>query len=132
MYIGGEVLVMEKQKMLRDYLFRWIRLGQTGITIEQLLKNRGISKIAVYGYDKIAECIVYELEKSLVELECIIDRKGNNIYTNFPAITLHEIEALDIDAIVICPVDDYEKIKAEISRKTDTPLITFEELIYEL
>lgn len=123
---------MDKPKERSDYLFRWIRLGQVGVTIEKLIQNRGLGKIAIYGYDAIAECLVYELENSQIELKGIIDRRGREILTDFPAYNLHEITDLDIDAVIICPVDEYENIKTNIEKLTDVPLITFEELIYEL
>lgn len=131
---GGSVgnIRMDRQKALQDYLFRWVRLGQMGVTIEELLKKRELSRIAIYGYDKIAECLVYELKSGLVQVECIIDRKGKGILTDFPTVTLQDIKPLNLDAIIICPVDDYGNIKKDIEKICDVPLITFEELIYEL
>ena len=121
-----------KNNLLRDCLFRWIRLGQTGITMEKLLEARGYNKIAIYGYDKIAECLVYELRNSQIELKCIIDKKGKNISTDFPGVVIEEAKGMDFDAVIVCPVNNYEIIKEQIKQSIGLPVITFEELIYEL
>ncbi len=124
---------MEKQQIRSDIMFRWIRLGQIGISLEKLLKERGYKDIGVYGYISLTDCIVYELMGSKeVKLKCIIDQKGDKILIDFPAVKPTEIERLNLDVIVLMPVDDYEPIKKQLEKYTDADIKTIEEILYEL
>lgn len=125
---------MSREQKYIDYLFRWIRLKQSGISISKLLKERSIRKLAIYGMDRIAECMMYELKDNAdIELSYIIDRKPElKKYISFPIVRLDEVNNWDIDAIIINPVAQFEDIKKDISEYTDVRLVTFEELIYEL
>lgn len=124
---------IEKQQIRSDIMFRWIRLGQIGISLEKLLKERGYKDIGVYGYISLTDCIVYELIGSKeVKLRCIIDQKGDKILIDFPAVKPTEIERLNLDVIVIMPVDDYEPIKKQLEKYTDADIKTIEEILYEL
>ena len=124
---------IEKQQIRSDIMFRWIRLGQIGISLEKLLKERGYKDIGVYGYISLTDCIVYELIGSKeAKLRCIIDQKGDKILIDFPAVKPTEIERLNLDVIVIMPVDDYEPIKKQLEKYTDADIKTIEEILYEL
>lgn len=113
-------------------LYRWIRLAQAGITLEKLLADRKLQKVAIYGYDKIAECILYELKESSVSILAIIDKKGKKILVDFPAFKPDEIGNLNVDAIIMMPVDDYRIIKSDLCCYTTTKIISIEEVLYEL
>ena len=124
---------MDRQKMYVDYLYRWIKLGQVGIRIEHLLSKRNIEKVAIYGFDKIAKCLVYELENSSIQIQAIIDKRGEQIeICNKPIYSLDNIAEVEADAIILCPVAPYELVKRELEMHTDIKIITFEEVIYEL
>ena len=115
-----------------DLLYRWLRLGQSGITLERLLGDRKLYKIALYGYDQIADCILYELEKSSIVIDGIIDRKGSQILVEYRAYKPNDIRELKVDAIIVMPVDDFQSIKLELMQYTSTDIISIEEILYEL
>ena len=121
--------IHQNEKRL-DILYRWIRLQQSGIRIEQLFQNRNIKNIAIYGYDMLAEILVYELDRSHISIKGIIDRRGDRININFPAFTLPQAIDLDIDSVVVCPVDDYQKIIADIEKYLTCPIVTMEDVVY--
>lgn len=124
---------MDRDKKYIDYLYRWIRLGQSGITIEQLFYDRGLRKIAVYGFDRLSRCLLYELADSSIQIQGVIDKRGSQItWVDWPMYALDDLKQLEADAIVLCPVASYEVIKKDLEKYTDIRLITFEELIYEL
>ena len=113
-------------------LYRWIRLAQSGITLEKLLLDRKLQKIMLYGYTQIAECILYELKNSAIEVLAVIDKKGSNILIDYPAYKPNEIGSLKFDAIIMMPVDDYRLLKSELSHCTTAEIISIEEVLYEL
>ncbi len=113
-------------------LYRWIRLAQSGITIEKLFLDRNIRRIAIYGFDRIASCILYELRQSAVQVEALIDKKGNGIFIDYTACKPNEIGKLEVDAIIMMPVDDYKNIKSQLCQYTQVKIISIEEILYEL
>ena len=121
---------MEVNKL--SLLYRWIRLTQSGISLEQLLLDRKIQKASLYGYDGIAECILYELRETSINIQAIIDRKGKKILIDFPVYKPNESEKLNVDAIIMMPVDNYQIIKSDLSRYTTAKIISIEEVLYEL
>ena len=78
----------------------------------------------------LAEILVYELDRSHISIKGIIDRRGDRININFPAFTLPQAIDLDIDSVVVCPVDDYQKIIADIEKYLTCPIVTMEDVVY--
>lgn len=129
--------MFDKAKII-NYFYRWVRLKQNGITLGKYLEDRKISKVAVYGYSLLTECLIYELDKSNVKLEFLIDRNAGNLVISFPKYKLEQAPLKEVSHILIMPVDDYETIKNDIIDQmhkleiSNIGLLTFEELIYEL
>lgn len=129
---------MGNKGRLLNYLYRWIRLGQQGVTIKQLMEEHGMANIAIYGYSMLTKCLIYELKESDIAIKFIIDRNADNLVISFPKYKLNEAPLKDVGHIIITPVDDYESLKADIREQlvqsgiNGVSLITFEELIYEL
>ncbi len=115
-----------------ELLYRWIRLAQSGIFLKKLLSDRNIKSVMLYGYNKITECVLYELKKSDIQVIAIIDKKGDKILVDYPAYKPDDISGLKMDAIIIMPVDDYGNIKEELSHYTTATLLSIEEIVYEL
>ncbi len=115
-----------------DLLYRWIRLSQSGVSLEQLLLDRKIHQAALYGYDIIAECILYELKETSIIIQAIIDKKGKEIFIDYPAYKPNESGNLNVDAVIMMPVDNYEVIKSDLRHYTSAKIISIEEVLYEL
>lgn len=127
------MMTVEKWQTRVDILLRWIRLGQSGIFLEDLIRKRGYKSIGVYGYVSLTDCVIYELKDSnKVELKCVIDKKGDNILIDFPAFCPEEIMDLSLDVIILMPVDDYEVIRNQLEKYTSVDIRTIEEILYEL
>lgn len=122
---------MQNLTRVNQTLYRWIRLGQTEVTIESLLKNRGLRKIALYGFTDLARCMIYELDNSEIEIHYIIDMQGENLQINMPACRLEDTKTDDIDAVICCYLDDGET-KEILQNRLGCNVITIEELVYEL
>ena len=127
------MMTVEKWKTRADILFRWIRLGQSGIFLEDLIKKRGYKSIGVYGYINLTDCVVYELRDSKdVELKCIVDKRGNKIPIDFSAFRPEELTKLNMDVLILMPVDDYGEIINQLRQYTEIDIRTIEEILYEL
>lgn len=112
-------------------LYRWIRLGQIGVKMEDLLADRGYSRIVVYGFTDLARCLVYELDKGPVRILGIIDRQGKNLQIDMLSVSIDSLRKMDIDAVINCYLDD-GRIAEQLKQYCDCEVISIEELVYEL
>lgn len=125
----------QKKDINLELLIRWIRLGQEGITLEKLLCDRNMKRIAVYGYNKIAKCIIYELRSGLVHVCAILDRRAGDMESMdvaYPVYLPEEAGMMDLDAIILLPVDDYIKLSSSLRQYTGVQIVSLEDLLYEL
>ncbi|MBR4667276.1 MAG: hypothetical protein IKO76_00810 [Butyrivibrio sp.] len=112
-------------------LYRWIRLQQNGVTLESLLMNRGFYKIALYGFNEISKCVLYELANSQIIVDCIIDMKGRKTPVNYKCIYPDEVDCLQVDAIIVT-FSNPQEVMDELEKNANCEVVSFEELIYEL
>lgn len=122
---------MQNVMRVNQTFYRWIRLGQNGVKIDTLIRARGYSNIAIYGFTDLARCLVYELDESDLNISYIIDRQGENIPINISAYTLQEVENKNVDVVICCYLDDGD-IRKELEKHFECDIITIEELLYEL
>ena len=101
--------------------------------MESLCKNRGYSKIVLYGFNEISTCLIYELENTEVQIVHLIDKNTMRLSFNFPISRLEDyLDYNGVDAMIVCVSTDFDAIKNELKDDVPVPIITFEELIYEL
>lgn len=124
----------KKNQMKISCLTRWLRLNQSGIHIEDLLRQSGYNRIAIYGFCEIAMCLVYELQNTTTEVVCILDRKGEEIPFAYPCYHPNEVGKMDIDAVIVTPVDDIKEIKKVLIPlvKKGVDIVSIEDVLYEL
>ena len=122
---------MQNVMRVNQTFYRWIRLGQNGVKIDTLIRARGYINIAIYGFTDLARCLIYELDKSDLNISYIIDRQGENIPINISAYTLQGVENKNVDAVICCYLDDGD-IRKELEKHFECDIITIEELLYEL
>ena len=102
---------------------------QKGIRAGQYLRDRGVHRIAIYGFGALGERLYQELSDSQVQVVYGIDQrvvsKGNSfqIY-KFPD------TSKEIDAIVVTVIMDFIKIAADLKKIVECSVISLEDVIY--
>lgn len=95
------------------------------------LSRKEYSNIVIYGMSYVGECLYCELKNTPINVMFAIDqnRKGN--YENLKIYELeHGFE--DADAIVVTPVTYFYQIEAQLKEKTKIPIISVEDIIYDI
>lgn len=115
-------------------LTRWIRLVQSGINIKELFEKRGYARIALYGLEAIAECLLYELYESGVEVTGIIDRQAKKKIwlMDCSLFALEEVSGLEVEAIVVMPVGNFDEIVEDLRKYTSARIISLGDILYEI
>lgn len=133
-------LQLEKEKEYSDKHLRlflmmnqWVKLRQEGKQLKNYFIEKGYKRISIYGMSYVAERLVEELKGKEIEVIYGIDKNANNLYsdTDIKIITL-ECELEEVDAIVITAITFLNEIKEELSKRIDCPLLSLEDIIYEV
>lgn len=118
---------------------KWLRLHNKNISILQSFKNKGISKIIIYGASEFALRLIeqFENENKLAAIIAISDKRitsKGTYYKNIPLISIDDIAGMDLDgvSVVITAMGFYEEISNELRSKKITNFISLKELIYDI
>ena len=118
-------------KKKESILYRWVRLYQSGFKLNDCLTVKGWKNIAVYGYNDICRCILYELKDSNIKIKYIIDKKAGSLPISYPQVQITDVIQAEIDAIIIC-ITNEDYIKQLYEFFNEVKIYTFEEIIYDL
>lgn len=108
--------------MKNALLARWIKNRNDGIHIYDVLLEKKINTVAIYGSAILGQLLYGELKQSSIEIISFIDRKANNkneAYDGVPILTMVEyLKKYDADAIIITPLlVDGESIEEQLMAK---------------
>lgn len=121
----------DKYHKLFIMMNHWVNCKQDNKSISNYLKENGYKDIAIYGVGCVGETLVEELKDSDIHIAYGIDRSANVIHTNIDVYTLDE-DLTCVDAIVVTAVTYYDEIKKELERKVNCPIISLDDILYNI
>lgn len=106
---------------------------QNGKRVSEILAHRGIKSVAIYGMGYLGEQLYKDIVNSDIELKYVMDQNPANVLMSIevPILTLND-EIPDVDAIIITPLNAFDSIASDISKKRLITCIGMEELLMEL
>lgn len=121
---------IDKFEMYYNLLERWLTVHEEGRTISDILVQRGIYTIALYGIGKIGKHVISELKGSSVTVLYVIDRAKSGLYD---AIAVKRIDDIlpKVDAVIVAAIYDFDEIEETLSKYVTYPIISLEEILYE-
>lgn len=142
--VGAEIAAMQmykgtkKQKEYADkhlalYLLmsQWVKVKQENKSIEEYCLKKGYREIAIYGMSYVGEALLNELSGSAIKIKYGIDRNAGGIFEDIPVITPDD-QLSEVDAIIVTPITFFDEIEELLSQKTDCPIISIEDILYEI
>ena len=124
----------EKLERLRGYyslLNQWLQLKHLDISLDKYFFNHSYHTVAIYGMGELGMRLYEELKGSEVKVRCAIDKKADSIYSDLEVYCLEDCPK-DIDVIVVTPTFAYGEIKEELSCYVDCPIISLEDVLFEM
>lgn len=127
----------QNQKLSDKYLIlflmmnQWVKVKQEGKTLESYFVQKGYRNIAVYGMSYVGRTLVDELADSAVHIKYGIDQNTDIVCEGIDIIS-PEDKLKDVDAVVVTPVSFFAKIEECLSKKVNCPVISLEDVLYEL
>lgn len=141
--IGGVVyksvsrILHEKEKKVNKYkkyyniTNQWLYHKNQGKNLAEYFEEKGYNNIAIYGMGELGCRLYEELKDTNITISYAIDKEANSKYTEIKVIDADQ--AFDkVDAIVVTAVFDFETIKEKLESKTDSPIISLDDIFYDL
>lgn len=124
---------LDDNRIILKALYRWIGNLHDGKSMSKYLEKRGYHEIVIYGMGYLGDKLYEELLESSVKVKCVVDKRALDIGINEGvSILLPTDDIPKADAMIITTITAYLQIFNMMSQKVDYPILSLEELIYEM
>lgn len=110
---------------------QWVSVKQEGKSLVTYFEMNGYKKIAIYGMSYAGETLVNELKNTGITVAYGIDQKADSLYTDLDMVTMED-DLDDVDAIVVTAITFFEEIEEQLLEKVDCPVLSLENILYEV
>ncbi|MCM1120974.1 MAG: hypothetical protein NC416_00170 [Eubacterium sp.] len=110
---------------------QWLHVRQEGKTLVEYFEKQGYKTVAIYGMKELGERLYDELQGSDITVKYIIDKNADSIYADVDVITPDE-ELEPVDVIVVTAIYFFDEIEEMLSEKVDYPIVSLEDILYEV
>lgn len=139
--IGAEKIagakIKDRQKMSDKHLAlflmmnQWVKVKQEGKNLASYFEKNGYKNIAIYGMSYAGETLVEELRGSEIQVAYGIDKRADSLYMDVDIVTMED-SLEDVDAVVVTAITFFDEIEELLSEKLDCPIISLEDILYEV
>ena len=110
---------------------QWVKVKQEGKNLASYFEKNGYKKIAIYGMSYAGETLIDELKNTNIKVSYGIDKKADTIYADVDIVTMED--TLDeVDAVVVTAITFFDEIEEKLSDKVDCPILSLEDILYEV
>ncbi len=110
---------------------QWVKVKQEGKNLSSYFEKNGYKKIAVYGMSYAGETLIDELKGTRTEVAYGIDKRADSLYADMDIVSIDD--SLDgVDAVVVTAITFFDEIEDKLSDKLDCPIISLEDILYEV
>lgn len=121
----------EKNNSLFLLMNQWVQNRQDNKEIAIYLKERNYCHIAIYGMSYVGETLLHELQNSEIKVQYGIDRNRNNLIGKIEIYSVED-ELAPVDAVIVTAITYYDEIREKLEQKMTCPIISLEEIVYEI
>lgn len=129
--------IEEKQETLKKVhvlycaFDRWLQIRQEGRTLAEYFEKNNYKTIAVYGMKELGDRLVDELKDSEIKVCYAIDKNAYQIYSDIDIVTPDD-DLEPVDVIVVTAIYYYDEIVDVLNNKANCPIVSLEDILYEL
>lgn len=121
----------DKHLVLFLMMNQWVKVKQEGKNLSSYFEKNNYKKIAIYGMSYAGETLVEELKDSKTEIIYGVDRNADSIYSDIEIYSVED-ELPEADAVVVTAITFFEQIEETLSQKLNCPIISLEDVLYEV
>lgn len=125
--------LMKKNEAILKLFNQWLIIKQEGKTIEAYLKESGYKKIAIYGMSYAGERLLDDLNGTDVSVAYAVDKNADRIFAETEVVAKDDMENMGpVDAIIVTAITFFDEIEEELSEIVDCPILSLEDILYEM
>jgi hypothetical protein len=101
---------VEQFAYLQEPLMKWLSLKIAGKSLADILKERGVHEVAIYGIHELGKLVYQDLNHSEISINCFIDKRAGeypNGYQGVPVIPLEELGQSEFDGFILVTPEFY-------------------------
>ena len=121
----------DKHLAIMKVYSQWLSAKQDGKSLTQYFEKNGYHDIAIYGMSYLGESLVKGLQDSGINIKYGIDKNAENLYSSVEILNVND-DLPEVDAIVVTAVFFFDEIEEELEELVDYPIISLEDVIYEV
>ena len=120
-------------KHLALYLMmnQWVQVKQEGKNLADYMERNNYRTIAIYGMSYAGERLLEELRDSNIMVKYGIDKNADKLYSDVDIVSPDE-ELEEVDAVIVTPIYFMDEIEEELSEKLSCPILSLEDILYEV
>ena len=112
-------------------MHQWMRLIQKGHNLSNYCEKNQYKRVAIYGLNDIAYTIINELNDFDTKIAFCIDRNADNLFSEIDLYRPDE-DMPDVDVCIVAIPELYREITEVLKGKMNCPIISIEDIIWEL
>lgn len=112
-------------------LNQWLTLKEESREIAEYFRNMNYHNIAIYGMGYLGKHLVRELKKTEIKINYTVDKKVNEPVEGIKIFRPKEVLP-EVDVIVVTALIDFEEIADQLERKVECPIISLEDILFEI
>jgi hypothetical protein len=121
----------DKHLALFQMMNQWVKVKQEGKNLASYFEKNGYKKIAIYGMSYAGETLLEELKDTDIKVAYGIDKNAESLYADVDVVTMDD-DLEEVDAIVVTAITFFDEIEEKLSEKIDCPIISLEDILYEV
>lgn len=110
---------------------QWVKVKQEGKNLSEYFRKNNYKNIAVYGMSYVGETLMDELKDSGICVKYGIDKRAHRICEEIDMVTMEE-DLQEVDAVVVTAITFFDEIAEELRNKLDCPILSLEDVLYEV
>lgn len=110
---------------------QWVKVKQEGKKLSDYFETNSYKKIAIYGMSYAGETLLEELKETGITVAYGIDQKADSLYADIDVVTMAD-SLEDVDAVVVTAITFFDEIEEQLSEKLDCPILSLEDILYEV
>ncbi len=126
-------LEKESGKHLALFLMmnQWVKLKQENKSLVSYFMENEYKEIAVYGMSYAGETLVEELKGSEIEVVYGIDNRADSLYSDLNIVSSDD-SLEKVDVVVVTAITFFDEIEEKLSKKINCPIISLEDILYNM
>lgn len=121
----------EKHLALFLMMNQWVKVKQEGKNLVTYFEKEGYHRIAIYGMSYAGETLLDELKGTSIEVAYGIDKKSDSLYADIDIVSMDDVLE-EVDVVVVTAISFFDEIEEKLSEKVSCPIISLEDVLYEV